>query len=144
MSEDISTIDVLLVEDNPGDERLVGVALAESQVSFAVTTTSSLAGALEELGDGSFDLVLLDLNLPDSRGIDTFHRVNAVTKLPIVVFTVLGNEEDGLAAVRAGAQDYLVKEEVDHRLLMTPPVHPAPGARWGRSHRAPQTSVGPR
>ena len=61
--------------------------------------------------------MLLDLNLPDSRGIDTFHRINAVTEMPIVVFTVLGNEEDGLAAVRAGAQDYLVKEDVDHRLL---------------------------
>ena len=113
MTDDAGT-DVLLVEDNDGDARLIELGLAEERRDgvrpFALHRADRLAAALERVRAGGVDVVLLDLNLPDSAGYDTFLRVRAaVPDVPVVVLSGLADEELGARAVREGAQDYLVK-----------------------------------
>jgi two-component system, NarL family, sensor histidine kinase UhpB len=110
---------ILLVEDNPGDARLVREMLAEAGGgSFAVHWVTSLSEALEHLARGGIDLVLLDLGLPDSLGLDTFLRAyEPASHLPFLVLTGYADEILGATAVRQGAQDYLPKGEVTGSLL---------------------------
>jgi two-component system, NarL family, sensor kinase len=110
---------ILLVEDNPGDARLVREMLAEAKgESFAIDWVSSLAEALERLAQGGIDLVLLDLGLPDSQGLDTFLRsYEHGSHLPFLVLTGNADEILGSTAVRHGAQDYLPKGEVTVSML---------------------------
>ena len=109
---------VLLVEDNPADARLVREMLKESHRPVEITHASRLREALEFLRKGGFSAILLDLNLPDSEGMNTFLRARAeALHAPIVVLTGLADEEVAARAVREGAQDYLVKAEVDGPLL---------------------------
>ncbi|MFQ5817728.1 MAG: sensor histidine kinase [Terriglobia bacterium] len=102
---------VLLVEDNPGDARLVEMGLAEAGPQrFQVERAERLVAANNRLRAGTFDVVLLDLSLPDSQGIDTLKRVRTQNReVPIVVLTGLSDEQIALQALHAGAQDYLVK-----------------------------------
>lgn len=111
---------VLLIEDNPGDARLLQEMLVEMGSSqFALERAGRLLDALTRLGDTPFDLVLLDLSLPDSHGLETFQRVyQEASCLPIIVLTGLDDESVALQAVREGAQDYLVKGQVDGNLLI--------------------------
>ncbi len=107
---------ILLVEDNPGDARLVELLLAEGGPAdpVAVTTVPTLAEAETLVGGGGCDVVLLDLSLPDSQGLDTVQRVlDAAPDLPIVVLTGTADNALAVKAVQAGAQDYLVKGEGD-------------------------------
>lgn len=111
-------VDVLLIEDNPGDARLIHEYLQGAHGEFALTRAGTVAKGLEELESRRVDVVLLDLSLPDSHGLDTFERIHqAVPSVPIVVLSGLSDEETALAAVRSGAQDYLVKGHVDEDLL---------------------------
>ena len=105
------TMRVLLIEDNPGDARLVRASLTEAHaLHFSVVHAPTLAAGLAELASGSADVVLLDLSLPDAEGLDSISRVRApAPRVPILVLTGLEDEQLGLQAVRAGAQDYLVK-----------------------------------
>jgi DNA-binding response OmpR family regulator len=105
---------VLLVEDNPGDADLVGELLSrEGPVGFEVECAPRLATALERLAEDQFDGLLLDLGLPDSIGLDTLRAVRrAAADLPLVVLTGNGDEQTGIAAIRNGAQDYVVKGTV--------------------------------
>jgi two-component system, cell cycle sensor histidine kinase and response regulator CckA len=113
-------IRVLLVEDNPGDARLFTELLRKAGAShLKVAHVDRLAAALDRLNRDSFDVMLLDLSLPDVSGLDTLVRAHAeAPKIPIVVLT--GHDDEALAvrAVRAGAQDYLVKGHVDGELLV--------------------------
>jgi serine phosphatase RsbU (regulator of sigma subunit) len=113
-------INVLLVEDNLGDARLLQELLAESpDCPIRLRRVERLADGLEQARAGGIDLVLLDLSLPDSSGLETFERLNrAAPKMPIIVLSGLDDEELSLTAVREGAQDYLVKGQVDCRLLV--------------------------
>jgi PAS domain S-box-containing protein len=106
---------VLLVEDNPGDARLVEWYLSKPGCgTFPVTRAERLSDALRELAATRFDLVLLDLSLPDSTGLETVRTARAAAGMtPIVVMTGLDDEETALAALRVGAQDYLVKGKFD-------------------------------
>ncbi len=108
------TIPVLLIEDNPGDARLCRERLAEAgDVRFELTTVPCLHEGLDRLRAESFAVVLLDLSLPDSHGLDTFHAVRAeTTAVPVVVLTGLDDTVTALRAVDGGAQDYLVKNDV--------------------------------
>ena len=116
----VESIRILLVEDNPGDALLLKEVLKETSVTkFAVTEAQCLAEAVERLGASSFDVVLLDLSLPDSVGLDTVSRIQPVCpSAPIVVLTGLDDELLAFEAVRAGAQDYLVKGQYDTHLLV--------------------------
>jgi len=112
-------ITVLLIEDNPGDARLIQAMLAQAGTQrFEVLTAQRLADGLARIGAGGVDLVVLDLSLPDSDGLDTLARVReAAPRMPAVVLTGTDDEELGLEAVQVGAQDYLVKGQVNTGLL---------------------------
>ncbi len=111
---------VLAIEDSEPHRRLIELLLSESvRVNFQLTSGVRLADGLELLNEGEFDVVLLDLNLPDSRGLDTLHRVSSHSPhMPIVVLTGLDDEIVAGRAVREGAEDYLVKGEFDSDLLV--------------------------
>jgi len=112
-------IRVLLIEDNPGDARLIREMLADiKEKSFDFYHSGRWGEALQVLAKWKFDVILTDLNLPDSSGIDTFRKVlEAAPKLPIIVLTGLSDEALGVQTVQEGAQDYLVKQEVTISLL---------------------------
>jgi diguanylate cyclase (GGDEF)-like protein len=113
------SIRVLLVEDNPADARLLREALADVPgFRFDLEHARNLDSAIAAIAARPFDAVLLDLGLPESHGLDTLQRVHGIaTELPIVVITGLEDEETGLRAVQLGAQGYLVKGELDPRVL---------------------------
>jgi signal transduction histidine kinase len=110
---------VLLVEDSRSDARLLEATLqGAGSYRFELTHVERLAEALAALGDGGFDVVLLDLHLPDSQGLDTLARLQSgQSDVPVVVLTGLDDEELAVRAVQAGAQDYLPKGVVDGALL---------------------------
>ena len=116
----INQIKILLIEDNPGDVRLIREMLKEkSYVSFDLICADRLKTGMEQLGQGDIDLILLDLGLPDSSGLDTFAKLYAKEpSLPIIVLTGLDDEQLGLEAVIMGAQDYLLKNRVSGNLLI--------------------------
>jgi len=104
-----------LVEDNPGDARLIQEMLREPPVApFRVDWSSRLDEVLAHLEREPFDVLLLDLGLPDSQGLATFHRVyDRAPKVPIIIFSGAADEELAVEAVAHGAQDYLVKGQID-------------------------------
>jgi len=110
---------VLLVEDNPGDARLIQEFLSDAEVtSFQIEVVKRLSDSLEALSGRRFDVVLLDLSLPDSSGLETLAKVLSNTQhVAIIVLTGLSDEGLALEAMRKGAQDYLVKDHVDEHLL---------------------------
>jgi len=109
---------ILLVEDNPGDVLLIQETLGDGQGEFELESVERLAAALERLRTGGIHVVLLDLTLPDSAGLGTFTAVRTnAPDVPIVVLTGLSDEALAVATVRDGAQDYLVKGQVDGNLL---------------------------
>jgi PAS domain S-box-containing protein len=116
-------VNILLVDDDPQDCRLVKVILGRSYRpgQYGVETAGTLSDAAKCLSNRTYDIVLLDLNLPDSRGIDTVQGVReANPDVSIVVLTGLDDEETGLEAIRKGAEDYLVKgNSLEHVLVRT-------------------------
>ena len=109
-------IRILLVEDTPLDARLIRSILRPP--SFEVMHVDRLSDALSMLRSAPIDVVLLDLNLPDSRGSETLDSVlEQAPDIAIVVITGDGDEHAALAAVALGAQDYLIKGETDADLL---------------------------
>jgi signal transduction histidine kinase len=107
---------VLLVEDNPADARLILLALPASE--FAVTHVECLADATDRLEVDGADVVLLDLSLPDGEGAESIAWILAAAPgTPVVVLTGLTNDQVALRAVRAGVQDYLVKDRLDGEVL---------------------------
>ena len=111
---------VLLVEDNPGDARLIQEQLNESKLADVdIQHAKTLAEALQFLETPTIDAIILDLSLPDSRGLETLSEIQAqVTQIPVIVLTGLEDEELGLKAIQRGAQDYLVKGKADGPLIM--------------------------
>jgi signal transduction histidine kinase len=104
---------VLLVEDNPGDAELMRELLSELAEPPEVLHAARLSDALALLEPARVDVILLDLSLPDARGLDTVERMHrAAPHLPIVVLTGLDDEALAVRALQAGAQDYLVKGAV--------------------------------
>src|SRR4029079_10120258 len=111
---------VLLIEDNAGDARLIEEMLrADPATPLKLSRAERLSRGLEVLSLAETELVLLDLSLPDSHGLETFSKVYAHSpKVPIIVLS--GNDDQTLAlfAVKSGAQDYLVKGKIDRELLL--------------------------
>lgn len=110
---------VLLIEDDPKDADLIQAALSEIQTFRAtVARAETLAHALEFLSQGDLQLILLDLGLPDSLGIQTFEKILAhFPDAPIIIMSELADEDLAIKTVQEGAQDYLVKGHFDSRLL---------------------------
>ncbi len=111
---------VLLIEDDPGDADLIQEILSEDKnCPFDLECTDRLLPGLKRLAEGGADVVLLDLSLPDSQGLETFARVHAqAPEVPIVVLTGLNDEMPAIKAVQDGAQDYLIKGQVNGTLLL--------------------------
>lgn len=123
MMDDRLRLRALVIEDNPGDARLIRETLRDGgaqREQIELQFADRLSTALEQLHrSDSFDLVLLDLSLPDSQGLDTFTRVHAAAPdVAIVVFSGLDDESVAVRAVQAGAQDYFVKGHVDGGTLV--------------------------
>ncbi|MGN6555598.1 MAG: PP2C family protein-serine/threonine phosphatase [Verrucomicrobiota bacterium] len=112
-------IRVLLIEDNPGDARLIQLMLNDDGLdAFRVEPVDRLGRGLERLAQGGFDIVLSDLSLPDSQGLETFLRLHAHSpQMPIIVLSGLSDTTVAVNAVHRGAQDFLVKGQVNGPLL---------------------------
>lgn len=109
---------ILLIEDNPGDARLIQEVLKEAGSDFTISVAEKLGLGLEFLLSQEVDVVLLDLGLPDSRGLETLTKVRTkFSHLPIVIMTSSADEALAVQAVHLGAQDYLVKGQVESGLL---------------------------
>jgi PAS domain S-box-containing protein len=109
---------VLLVEDNAAYAGYIQDTLAASDGSFRVTTADSLSKAVGHLAAGGINVVLLDLSLPDSEGLATLHGAQkAAGGVPIVILSGILDQAVAMAAVQSGAQDYLVKSEIQEAVL---------------------------
>jgi two-component system, cell cycle sensor histidine kinase and response regulator CckA len=111
---------VLLIEDNPGDVCLLREFLSDvSSFQFQLTPVAFLRDALNCVEKESFDVILLDLSLPDSQGLETFVKIrDRVPSIPIIVLTGIDDETLALRAMQQGAQDYLLKGQVNGDLLV--------------------------
>ena len=106
---------ILLIEDNPADARLVEEQFRDfGKDRFHLLTEPDLARGLDTLGKGHADLILLDLSLPDSSGLDALKTIlNAARDIPVIVFTGLDSNETAEEAVRLGAQDFILKDALN-------------------------------
>ena len=113
-------LSVLLIEDSPEEAELIQAMLAQSRRERVnVEHVTRLGDGLARLASAPADVILLDFSLPDSKGLVSFERARAAAPhVPIVILTNLDDEETALSAVREGAQDYLVKRQVDNELLL--------------------------
>ncbi len=118
------TVKIILIEDSVEDARLVQLMLARvgrsnaSRLKFDLTHVDYLEEGIKRLSSQPFELILLDLSLPDSNGFETFSTVYALAPdVPIVVLSGFNDEDLAVKAVNAGAQDYLVKGQIAPKLL---------------------------
>lgn len=116
----MNDIKVLLIEDNPGDARLIREVLSDTEnMKFELNWVDHLKAGIELLNKDVFDVVLLDLSLPDSQGMETITEIREQAPIvPIVVLTGLDDEKVAINAVQCGAQDYLIKGQVDSSVIM--------------------------
>jgi PAS domain S-box-containing protein len=119
-TQPVTVLKVLLIEDNPGYAEVIRIMLDNSRdIRFELKSVKRLSEGFDHLSDNGTDLILLDLKLPDSEGIETFDKVcTRAPGVPIIVLTVTDNDMLALEAVQKGAQDYLVKEQVDTKSLV--------------------------
>ena len=117
----LKRVNVLMIEDDPEAILLMGIHLNEacgSALRFVLEGAETLKTGLSKIEQGEYDVVLLDLNLPDSRGLDTVVAARRKAgNLPIVVLTCFEDEAVGVEAIALGAQDYLVKDRLNMTLL---------------------------
>lgn len=110
---------VLLVEDNASDADLVKCQL-ESLNDIELSLVQTLSEAIKTLESNSFDIILLDLNLPDGWGLESLIKLRRqIPNIPIVVLTSLTDEQLGVMAIQRGAQDYLIKGSDQDRLAQS-------------------------
>jgi PAS domain S-box-containing protein len=114
-----NNLHVLVVDDNPGDQFFISELLAETYLQIdAIETAASVQDAVTLLQQKQVDIVLLDLSLPDSQGIDTFLQVNTYAKnIPVVILSGLNDLNTATDAISLGAQDFLMKGEFNEKLL---------------------------
>ena len=114
-------IKALVIEDNPDDVRLIKEMFRECGVeTIDLQFSGSLADGIRQLASSTFDVVLIDLGLPDSQGLETLRTVRTKhPELPALVLTGYADESTGLEAVRCGAQDYLIKGHADGHALFS-------------------------
>ncbi len=141
------TLELLLVEDNPGDARLIEEMLSDAETllervdlaassGLRIHNEATLAAGIDRLESGGIDVVLLDLGLPDSTGLETLASVvDAAELVPVIVLTGLQDERVGIQAIKGGAQDYLVKDEVSSDLLVRSIHHAIERNRQERDRR---------
>mgnify|MGYP002623543935 CR=1 FL=1 len=130
-------LDVLLVEDNPGDVDLVRIYLEQdSRARVELRCADSLRAARTVLGDSDPDLVLLDLGLPDGSGVEVIRTVRRLAAdIPIVVLTGQDDPDAGLQALQCDAQDYLVKSQLNATMLSRSIRYAVERHRWQQQYR---------
>jgi PAS domain S-box-containing protein len=128
------TTHILLVEDNPGDVALLEAMLSEQRgCQLSIETASRVSDAAKRLDSGGIDVVLLDLTLPDARGIEAIVRLQQhCERIPIIVQTGLDDEDLAVRAMQLGAEDYLVKGQMDGPMLIRTIRHAIERTRTGR------------
>lgn len=140
-------VKIILIEDNPGDARIVQEMLADipdanCEISFA----ESIRDAITALTTHPVDAILLDLSLPDCKGLQSLHEVRACSPdVPVIVLTGLGDDATALTAVQDGAQDYLLKGEFDARTLLRSvryAIERARSERIDRERRGLESALG--
>jgi DNA-binding NarL/FixJ family response regulator len=111
---------LIFIEDNPGDALIIREFLVEEAPNFfQIERYEQLEPGLQRLDEGGVDVILLDLFLPDSQGLDTFQRVyERHPDIPIVIVSSLRDQDAALEAMKAGAEDFLVKGEFSARDLV--------------------------
>jgi diguanylate cyclase (GGDEF)-like protein len=110
---------ILLVEDDPDDAEFLRLSLAQHNSSADITCTTRISDAVTALDNERFDVVLLDLNLPDGRGVECVEKIREAEELvPIVVLSGHGDEDFAVEILNRGVQDYLVKWEGDGRIIL--------------------------
>ena len=109
----------LLIEDNPIDAKLVEAMLTKaSHHQMNISVGKDLQEALTFLEQQWFDVVVLDLRLPDSDGIETFRKVyKKALKIPIIILTAIDDESLAIKTIKEGAQDYIIKGQINERQL---------------------------
>lgn len=111
----------LLVEDNPIDAKLVESMLIKAishQMQIQVVLAQNLQEAKSSLEQGWFDVIVLDLRLPDSEGIDTFREIyKKALKIPVIILTAVDDESLAIQTIKEGAQDYMIKGQINERQL---------------------------
>lgn len=113
-----NTTNILLIEDNPGDAELVRIYMKDAAFKYDLFVADTFFEGMDILNRHEIDIVLLDLSLPDSQGFKTLNRyMDTVQHTPVIVLTGVNNEIVGNQAVKAGAQDFLVKGQFDGKLL---------------------------
>lgn len=119
-TQGLPKVRILVIEDSPTQVMSIRSMLAgDSDSSYELRIAHSLHAGLEELKERPFDAILLDLTLPDSEGVETCIKVSeAVAELPIVVLTGTDDEELAILALKNGAEDYLVKSQINSNLLV--------------------------
>ncbi len=114
-------IKLLLIEDNPGDIRIVQeLLLLSERIKFQCYVVKSFSEAKTLLNNehNNYDIILTDLGLPDTKGIDTLYKIQSICKdIPIIVLTGFNDELLGITAVKDGAQDFLIKDDINSSLL---------------------------
>jgi len=128
-------IDVFLFEDDPMDVDLIKLyLLRQKNILFDVDVAARLSTGIEQLALKRYDIILSDLGLPDSSGLDTFMKVHAaLPDIPIIVLTGLDDEEIALRAVNQGAQDYLSKEKSALNCCLKRSVMPSKDKKYALS-----------
>lgn len=112
------TTNILLIEDNPGDAQLVKIFMKDAAFKYELFVADTFGEGKDIISKHDIDIVLLDLSLPDSQGFKTLNKYfEAVQNIPVIVLTGVNNEIVGNQAVKAGAQDFLVKGQLDGKLL---------------------------
>jgi signal transduction histidine kinase/FixJ family two-component response regulator len=115
----LETLNILIVEDNPGDIVIINDLIRSSGLLYKSTHSSTLHETIQICRQNKFDIILLDLGLPDSIGLNTLKQLNSsVNKAPLVVMTGLDDEITALESLREGAQDYLVKNKLTVELIL--------------------------
>jgi PAS domain S-box-containing protein len=110
---------ILIVEDNPGDFFLVGEYLREGPWQLSITHAQRLGEAMTLARTHEYDLILLDLTLPDSSGMESVKVMRPfISYIPVIVLTGMGDEQFGMDSLKLGAQDYLVKDQINGPLLV--------------------------
>jgi len=129
--ESTSPLQLLAVEDDPTDRSWLELMLKDATVcAYTMRFVGTMADAEAAVAAGDYDCVLLDLSLPDCEGLESVRRVHAAkATVPIVVFTGRKDQEIGLGAIEAGAQDYLVKGQASGNTILQ-------SARWASARQA--------
>lgn len=115
---DNETCKILIIEDNPFDFKLTSKLISKNSDMNSIEWASALSHGFDKLNNNEFDVILLDLSLPDSKGIESLTAIKTIAPTtPVIILTSQDDEKTAVLALKSGAQDYLIKGKIDKSLL---------------------------